>query len=123
VSGIADALAGVLGRERVFYDYWFQHELARPNLDTYLQGLYHDQAEMVVLFLCSDYEKKEWCGLEVRAVRDLIKSRKDNQIMLLRTDSATVGGFLPIDGYIDIRTLLDREVAELILRRLSLLRN
>ena len=35
VSKIADFLSESLGRDAIFYDSWYQEELARPNLDTY----------------------------------------------------------------------------------------
>ena len=73
VKAVADKLSGEVGRERVFYDAYYEAELARPNMDTYLQKLYHDQTELIVVFLCAEYEQKEWCGLEWRAVRDLLR--------------------------------------------------
>jgi hypothetical protein len=79
VKKVADILATQLGRKRVFYDDYYKAELARPNLDTYLQEIYHDKAELVVIFLCSEYEQKEWCGLEWRAVLDMLKKKKDRQ--------------------------------------------
>jgi hypothetical protein len=100
----------------VLYDRYHEAEFARPNLDVYLQGLYHDETELNVVFLCHEYAQKEWCGLEWRAIRDLIKHRRD-EIMLLRFDDATVSGVFSIDGYIDIKTRQDQEVAALILER------
>jgi len=76
VKTVADILATQLDRERVFYDAYYEAELARLNLDTYLAEIYHNQAELVVVFLCAEYEQKEWCGLEWRAVRDLLKKKR-----------------------------------------------
>lgn len=119
VERVAHILAHRLGRKRVFYDKFFEAELARPNLDTYLQSIYHDQAEVVAVFLCAQYAKREWCGLEWRAVRDLIKSRRDADIMLLRTDSADIPGIFSIDGYIDVRSCAPDRIAQLIIERLA----
>jgi hypothetical protein len=55
-----------MGYQKVYYDEWYQAEMARPNMDSYLQSIYHDQSELIVPFLCEDYERKEWCGLECR---------------------------------------------------------
>jgi len=117
---VAEALGQKLGRERVFYDRFYEAELARPNLDVYLQSLYHDESEIIVIFLCSDYARKEWCGLEWRAVRDLIKSRRDADVMLLRADSSPVPGIFSIDGYIDVTGRTPDQLAHLILARLSM---
>jgi hypothetical protein len=40
---------------QIFYDNRFKAELAQPNLDTYLQDIYHENAELVVVFLCGPY--------------------------------------------------------------------
>ena len=77
VEDVADFLSRELGEGRVLYDRFHEAEFERPNLDTHLQALYHDQSRLVVVFLCADYERKEWPGLEWRAIRDL-KSREGN---------------------------------------------
>lgn len=120
VKNVADILATQLNRERVFYDAYYEAELARPNLDTYLAEIYHNQAELVVVFLCAEYEQKEWCGLEWRAVRDLLKQKKTAEIMPLRLDDTHITGLFSIDGYIDIKGREPAEVADLIVQRLRL---
>ncbi len=44
-----------MSNAKIFYDQYFEAELARPNLDTYLQGIFHD-------------------------IRNLIRSRQDDEI-------------------------------------------
>lgn len=51
VSKVADALRGQLGWDSVFYDFDYQAQLARPNLDTLLQGVYLKQSDLIVVFL------------------------------------------------------------------------
>jgi hypothetical protein len=115
---IAHRLANELGRERVLYDRFHEAELALLNLDIHLQALYHDHAELIVIFLCKDYDTKDWCRLEWRAIRDLIKQRQ-REIILLRLDDAIIPGIYSVDGYIDLRKKTDDEVAALILQRSS----
>jgi len=117
VEPIAELLSQRFNRNRVFYDHFYEPELARPNLDIYLQSIYHDESELVVVFLCADYGEKEWCGLEWRAIRDLIKRRRDKDIMFFRSDDATIPGAFPIDGYIDIKGRTPEEIAKLIIDR------
>jgi len=119
VQVVADHLADKIGRERVLYDKYHEAEFARPNLDTHLQGLYHDQSELIAVFLCADYERKEWPGLEWRAIRDLIKRRESSAIMLFRFDSTEIPGLFSIDGYIDVAERSADDVAALILKRLE----
>lgn len=123
VEPIADDLVNSLGRDRVFYDRNFEHELSRPNLDTYLQEIYHCESELITVFICNDYEKKDWCHLEWRAIRDLIKKRRDDEVMFIRVDSGEVSGIFSVDGYIDGTEKSPQEIAALIERRLDLVRS
>ena len=120
VREVADALSRVLGRERVLYDDYLTAELARPDLDVYLGSLYHDHSELLVPFFCAEYEKKEWCGLEWRQVRDILKRKESERIMPFRFDNAPVTGFLSIDGYVSIKNRTPFEVAQLIQQRIQL---
>jgi hypothetical protein len=120
VLQVAELLASELGGEHtVFYDNWYEEELAISNLDIRLQKIYHDDAQLIVTFLCADYKRKEWCGLEWRAIRDLIKKRKDDDMMFLRFDNADISGLFSIDGYIDLRNRSPEETVELIIKRLK----
>lgn len=119
VSQVAHNLQSRLGKDSVFYDYDYQAHLARPNLDVLLQNIYRRQSELLVVFVCEKYSEKEWCGLEWRAIRDLIKSKKDDQVMFIRFDGANLDGLFSIDGYIDGRSHTPEQVGELILQRLS----
>jgi hypothetical protein len=120
VSRVVDALRTPLGKNSIFYDFDYQAQLARPNVDTLLQKIYRDQSDLIVVFLCAEYEKKEWCGLEWRAVRDLIKAKQDDRVMLVRFDDAPIDGLLSIDGYIDGTTYSTKQVADFILKRVAL---
>ncbi|MFA4956869.1 MAG: TIR domain-containing protein [Candidatus Methanoperedens sp.] len=120
VKTVADILAKQLDRERVFFCDYYEAELARTDLDTYLQEIYHDQTELVVVFLCAEYKQKEWCGLELRAVRDMLKQKKTTEIMFLRLDNTDIPGLFSIDGYIDAKGRKPAELADLIVQRLTL---
>jgi hypothetical protein len=120
VEQVASVLANHFGRERVLYDKYHEAEFAQPNLDTHLQHLYHDESDLIVVFLCAEYNEKEWCGLEWRAIRDLIKKRQSSRIMLLRFDNAEVPGLFSTDGYAPIGQRSPQEIVELIQKRVQL---
>ena len=120
VKTVATHLAAALGSERILYDEYYEAEFARPNLDTYLQALYHDESELIVMFLCAEYEDKEWCGLEWRAIRDLIKKRNSASVMPCRFDDTEIPGLFSTDGYVWIGDRQPQEIAQVILQRLSL---
>ena len=63
VSKIADTLAAYFGKDKVLYDKFHEAEFARPNLDLYLQELYHDNSKLIVVVLGKHYNEKTWCGL------------------------------------------------------------
>jgi Subtilase family/TIR domain len=107
-------------REKIFYDRFHEAELVGPNLDSRLQRIYHDDSELIVIFISAEYEQKDWCGLEWRAIRDIIKRRQDADVMPLRFDDTDVPGLFSIDGYIDLRKRDPEQVADLINDRLGL---
>ena len=119
IERIAEILAVHLGRDKVLYDRWYGAEFARPNLDVYLTKLYHDESDLIVVFLCKEYNAKEWCGLEWRALRDVLKHKEDDRLMFLRLDHADIQGLYSIDGYLDISHMTDGEVAADILIRVG----
>lgn len=123
VSRVVDVLRKELGPDAVFYDFDYQAQIARPNADILLQNVYHKQSELVVIFLCEEYSKKEWCGLEWRGIRDIIKSKNDAKIMFVKFDRAEIDGTFSIDGYIDGSKFKTQEVANFILQRVNLLNN
>lgn len=119
VSEIVTVLRKTVEPDSIFYDHDYQAQLARPNLDTLLQDIYRNRSQLIVVFLCTDYAKKQWCGLEWRAIRDIIKANEDDRVMFIRFDDAPVDGVFSIDGYIDARTFGPNDVAKFILQRLQ----
>jgi hypothetical protein len=119
VSVVAEALRNKLGSDAVFYDFDYQTQLARPNLDTLLQEIYRNKSRLLVVFLSGEYSTKEWCGLEWRAIRDIIKTRQDERVMFVRFDDVEVPGVFSIDGFVDARRFDATSVADLVLKRLA----
>jgi hypothetical protein len=120
VAEIAGILAGRFGKERLLYDKYHQSEFARGDLAFYLLDLYHNKTDLVVVVLCNDYEKKEWCSLEWKAIYSLIKERKADEVMLCRFDLVEGEGLYGLAGFIDLDDKTPAEVATLIAERLAL---
>lgn len=120
VGKIANELKKRLPKGAVFYDRDFTAQLARPNLDTLLQRVYLNNSDLVVVFLSSEYETKEWCGLEWRAIREIIKNKSDHSLMLMRFDDASIPGSFSLDGYIDLNEYDPIQAARFILERVRL---
>ncbi|MFQ5687292.1 MAG: TIR domain-containing protein [Candidatus Scalindua sp.] len=118
IEKVANKLAESLSKDKVFYDKFRQSELARLDLDIHIQNIYHSDTEKIVVFICAEYNKKEWCGLEWRAIRDLIKKRKSDDIILIRVGTGDVKGIYSIDGFLDANEYSENEIANFILQRL-----
>lgn len=121
VSRVVDVLRKELEPDSVFYDFDYQAQIARPNADLLLQHIYQKQSDLIVIFLSKEYSQKDWCGLEWRVIRDLIKTKKDEKIMFVKLDNAKIDGTFSIDGYIDGTKYNTKEVANYILERLNTL--
>jgi len=120
VSEVATELKRRLPKGWIFYDKDFQAQLARPNLDTLLQRIYLNNSDLVVVFLSTEYETKQWCGLEWRAIREIIKNKSDHSIMFMRFDDASVQGSFSVDGYIDLNECSPIQAARFIVERVML---
>ena len=120
VSRVFKHLHATLGPDKVFYDKAYQAQLAKPDLDTLLQRIYRYQSRLVVVLLSADYATSDWCGLEWRAIRDIIKAKDRDRVMFVRFDDAEVDGTFSIDGYIDATQHDESEIATFILQRIAL---
>jgi hypothetical protein len=120
VEQIALELERRIGPNSYFYDNNYISQLARPSLDTLLQDIYRNRSKLVVVFLGGDYQKKDWCGIEFRAIKEIIMERDHKRIMFIRTDDGTVDGVFKTDGYVDARRFSPAELAGFIHERADL---
>ncbi len=121
VEEVAHHLESLIGPNAYFYDNNYVAQLARPALDLLLQHIYRNRSKLIVVFVGADYERKDWCGIEFRAIRDIIATRDHNRIMFVRTDDGDVDGVFATDGYVDSRRFSPEELARFIKERVELL--
>jgi len=121
VESVAAELEKAIGPNSYFYDNNYLAQLARPSLDTLLQDIYRNRSRLIVVFLCEKYQEKEWCGIEFRAIREIIKEREHARLMFVKMDEGKVEGVFSTDGYVDGRTRTPEEIAKFIQERVSLL--
>jgi hypothetical protein len=103
VNEVANELERILGKDKYFYDQNYKQQLAMPSMDLILQNLYKNNSKLVVVFFGSSYQEKEWCGIEFRAIRDILYKKENKRIMYIKMEDGDVDGILHIDGYIDAR--------------------
>jgi len=121
VEQVARELESQIGPNSYFYDNNYVSQLARPSLDALLQDIYRNRSKLVVVFLGSDYQRKDWCGIEFRAIREIILARDLSRIMFVRTDDGPVDGVFRTDGYVDARRYAAPEIAKFIVERIGLM--
>ena len=121
VESIAAELERVIGPNSYFYDNNYKAQLARPSVDTLLQDIYRNRSKLIIVFLCEKYQEKEWCGIEFRAIKEIIMEKAHEKIMFIRMDEGKVDGVFKTDGYIDGRTHNASEIAGFINERIMLI--
>jgi len=122
VESIARHLERHIGPNSYFYDNNYKSQLARPSLDILLQEIYRDRSKLIVVFIGKKYQEKEWCGVEFRAIKDIIFSKQNDKIMFVRMDDGKVDGIFKTDGYIDATKHKPEEIASFIVERIELLK-
>src|SRR5215210_7321966 len=120
VAEVAAILSKRFGEDKILYDKYHEAEFARARLGRYLPRLYHEESDLVVVVVCRDYSHKEWCGLEWDAIFDLLKQRREDEVMLGRFDYATVEGLYSDAGFVELDEKTPEQAATLILERLAL---
>ena len=119
VRKVANKIAKSIGKDRVFFDEWYEAELAGKNGDLKLQQIYRNQSKLVVPFF-SEYYEKQWCRIEWDAVRTmLIERRDDNAVMAIRMDMAPIPGWQSIDFHISRKKRTAEQIAGLILQKIG----
>jgi hypothetical protein len=121
VQSVASEVERLIGPHTYFYDNNYKAQLARPSLDTLLQDVYGRRSRLIVVFLCEKYQDKEWCGIEFRAIKEIIMERDHAKVMFVRMDDGKVDGVFKTDGYIDGNQHTPQELADFIQERVALL--
>jgi len=113
VLALANELANKFGKDRVFYDEWYEHELAGTDGDLTLRKMY-ENAELVVPFFSKFYEKP-WCGLEWGTIRViLLERRKERSVVPVHLDDTAIPGWTSVDFGIKLRERSPKEIAAVI---------
>ncbi|TAL12768.1 MAG: tetratricopeptide repeat protein [Nitrospirae bacterium] len=120
VAQVATILAKKFSKDAILYDKFHEAEFANWKLGLILQELYHDQSDMIVVVVCPDYSKKDWCGLEWVTIHGMLMSGMDREIMLCRFAHAKLQGLNENAGFVELDSKTPEQAAELILQRLKL---
>lgn len=117
IASVAKRLLKHFGQGKIFYDEYFKAELARIDLDVYLQNIYEHESDLLVLFFSDSYTEKRWCGLEWRAIRSLIGQRSSHIIPVKLGDAPPPEGLFDTDGYLSGLETPARQLSQEIIKR------
>jgi len=103
-----------------FYDLDFKEHLW-SNLTEELDRIYRHASTFVVLFVSRAYVDRPWARHERRSALARAMDERREFILLTRFDDVDVPGLPPNIGYIDLRQCPPWELADLMVRELTLL--
>jgi len=127
IREIATALRHHLGNDRVFFDEWYEVELAGQDANLVLNKIYQKSSRLVVTCVCHRYGQKPWTQDEWRAIQALERTIRDAssdniqrmRLLPLRFEDGEVDGLFDTAIVPDVRDRSVDEVVQLILDRLE----
>jgi tetratricopeptide (TPR) repeat protein len=128
VRRVAELLRDDVGAGKVFFDEWFEAELAGPDAQTVLQNIYRKATRVVVACVCQRYNEKPWAQDEWRAIQSFERTLRDAgaenierlRFLPLRFGDGETDGLLDTAIVPDVRERTPEQIAELVLSRLKL---
>jgi hypothetical protein len=130
VRAVAELLRRELGAGKVFFDEWFEAELAGHDGHIVLQNIYRKETRLVVTCVCERYNEKAWTQEEWRAIQAFERKLRDAgggnkerlRFLPLRFGDGAVDGLFETAIVPDVRSRSPEETAGLILERWRLTR-
>ncbi|MEA2414657.1 MAG: hypothetical protein QOI58_1314 [Thermoanaerobaculia bacterium] len=116
-NALLPAFGGDKGKSRIFYDDWHESKIIGYTSTRKLQGIYATESDLIVPFYCQDYLNKEWCGVELRAIEELLFDRQFDRVLPFRFDRVAIPGSFKTDIFPIVSDRPAEEVAGLILDR------
>ena len=114
VAEIATHLEQSLGRERVFYDEWYEAELVGGGLDLKLFSMYMD-AEIIVPFFSVNYTKP-WCSVEWDTIRGILLERRNvDAVVPVHMDDTKIEGWPVVNMGIVVKQRTSLDIANVLL--------
>jgi len=103
---------------KVFYDEFERVKLLGKDLAAYFAEVYGKHAGYCAMFISEHYVRKAWTQLERQHAQSRALAEKREYILPLRLDDSEVPGLPASIGYIDIRSMTPKAVAEILFRKI-----
>lgn len=88
------------------------------NMFEYLQAVYRDQSDHVIIFVSADYVEKRWTLHEWRSVQEAILARPEEYLLPARFDDSQLAGLPSTIHYIDLSQENPEQFAEKIVSKI-----
>jgi hypothetical protein len=116
-NALLSAFGGEQGKLRIFYDDWHESKIIGYASNRKLQDIYATDSDLIVPFYCQDYRKKKWCGVELRAIEQLLFDEDYDRVLPFRFDHVEIPGSFRTDIFPIVSDRPAEDVARLILDR------
>jgi hypothetical protein len=110
---------GEKGKARIFYDVWHESEIIGYNSNRKLQNIYGTECDLIVPFYCQEYLDKNWCGVELRAIEQLLFEHQYERVLPFRFDMVSIPSSFKTDVFPVVSKRNPEDIAKLIFRRYS----
>lgn len=122
VEQVATALlpafgGGDAGKARVFYDAWHEGKVIGYGSNRKLQKIYAKDSDLIVPFYCENYLKKHWCGVELRAIEEILFNKEYDRVLPFRFDLVEIPSSFKTDLFPVVTKRRPKDIADLIIER------
>jgi hypothetical protein len=104
---------------KVFYDAYEQAALWGKDLYSHLDETYRRKGRYCVMFISRAYRGKVWTNHERQSAQARAFEESKEYILPARFDDTEIPGIRPTVGYVDLRSMTPKQLADLILEKLG----
>ncbi|MEO8382804.1 MAG: hypothetical protein ABI779_24310 [Acidobacteriota bacterium] len=108
---------GEQGKSLIFYDAWHESLNIGYASNRKLQNRSATDSELIVPFYCQGYHQKKWCGVDLRAIEQLLFDQEYKRVLPLRFDRVDIPSSFKTGIVPDVSERPVEDVARLILDR------
>lgn len=106
----------------VFYDDDERSSLLGKDLYQHLDAIYRKHAAFTLVLISEHYATRRWPRHELRSAQARAFEEGREYILPIRVDDTEIPGILPTTGFLDARRFTPREIAALVLEKVSTLK-
>ncbi|MEA2240059.1 MAG: hypothetical protein QOC81_4783 [Thermoanaerobaculia bacterium] len=116
-NALLPAFGGEQGKSLIFYDGWHESLIIGYASNRKLQNIYATESDLIVPFYCQDYVDKKWCGVELRAIEQLLIDQDYDRVLPFRFDRVEIPSSFRTDIFPVVSERPAEDIARLILER------